>query len=78
MVLPSTLSPYTPVEKNTITGWMKNTLSKSGINVSIFTSRSTRSASTSKAKFSGLLVDILKRGNWLKNSTWQKHYHNFI
>ena len=38
-----------------------------------------RSASTPEAKVMGLSTkDILKRGNWLRESTWQKYYRKHI
>ena len=75
----STIEPHQPVVKSTVSGWIKDVLSASGIDTSIFTAHSTRSASTSKAKAMGLSVeDILKRGHWSGQSTWQKHYHKII
>ena len=45
-----------------------------GIDISKYQARSCRSASTSKAKVQSLsLSDILKRGQWSGESTWQKH-----
>jgi len=78
-LLLSTLKPHKPVAKSTIAGWMKSVLKNSGIDTTIFSAHSTRSASTSKAQLSGLSIsDILKRGNWSRKSTWQKHYKNFV
>lgn len=44
-----------------------------------FSGHSTRSASTSKAEISGLSIkDILDRGSWSNESTWQKFYHKEV
>ena len=46
-----------------ISGWLKNVLKSSGVNVSLFTAHSMRSATTSKANASGLsMIEILERG----------------
>ena len=45
----------------------------SGINTEVFTGHSTRSASTSKAKASGVSSnDIIKRVYWTQTSTFEK------
>ena len=55
---------------------MKGVLKQSGVNVEHFKAHSTRSASPSKAKMSGLPVaQIFKRGNWSTKFTWQKFYN---
>ena len=49
-------------------------LKAAGIDISKYQALSCRSASTSKAKVQGLsLSDILMRGQWSWESTWQKH-----
>ena len=54
---------------------LKNVLTSSGINVSLFTSRSTRSATTSKASASGLsMIEIIEQGTLSNMSTWQRFY----
>ena len=45
----------------------------------MFKAYSFRGASTSKAKVNGAsLEDILKRGSWSNQSTWQKFYRKEI
>ena len=74
----SYIQPHKQVVPSTISGWLKNVLKSSGINVSLFTAHSTRSATTSKASASGLsLIDILEWGTWY-NSTWQRFYKKDI
>ena len=64
---------------STISGWLRNVLKSSGINVSLFTAHSTRSATTSKASASGWsVIEILERGTWSNMSTWQRFYKKDI
>ena len=74
-LLLSHLKPHKEVQKSTIAGWVKIILKNAGIDTSLFKAHSCRAASTSKAKVMGLsLQEILKRGQWSRESTWQKHY----
>ena len=55
---------------STISGWLKNILTKAGIDISTVKTHSTRSASTSKADLSDAPIEeILKRGCWSNKST---------
>ena len=75
----NTLAPPLEVKKCTVGSLVKAILGSEGIDTNLFTAHSTRAASTCKAKVKGIsLEDILKRGNWSNESTWQKHYHKFI
>ena len=48
-----------------------------GIDIAILKAHSTRSASSSKSDISGVAIeDILKRGNWSDEPTWQKFDKN--
>ena len=67
-LLLSYIQPHKQVVPSTISGWLKNVLKSSGINVSLFTAHSTRSTTTSKASASGLsMKEILERGTWSKS-----------
>ena len=78
-LLLSYIQPHKQVVPSTISGWLKNVLKSSGINVSLFTVHSTRSATTSKARNSGLsMIEILERGTWSNKSTWQRFYKKDI
>ena len=69
--------PHFPVEKCSIARWVKDIMKMANINTDHFQAHSLRSASSSKANRQGVsLQDILKRGNWSQESTWQKFYHN--
>ena len=49
---------------------------KSGINTDIFKPHSTRSASTSKASFARIPLDIImEKAGWTKESTFAKYYN---
>ena len=60
-----------------ISRWLKGTLVLPGVRKILdFGGHSTRSASTSKAELSVLSVqEVLDRGSWSKESTWQRFYH---
>ena len=78
-LLLSYIQPHKQVVPSTISGWLKNVLKSSGINVSLFTAHSTRSATISKASASGLsMKEILERGTWSNKSTWQRFYKKDI
>ena len=55
--------PFKPASKDTIARWIRETLSKAGIDTSIFSPHSTRSAASSTAKKGSVPIDtILKTG----------------
>ena len=72
----SFVKPHKPVHKDTVARWLKNVLLWSGIDTSIFTAHSYRSASTCKANSSNIpITDILKQGQWTTEKTWMTYYH---
>ena len=74
-LLLSYIQPHKQLVPSTISGWLKNVVNFSGINVSFFTAHSTRFATTSKASASGLsMIEILERGTLSNMSTWQRFY----
>ena len=65
------------VSVDTVSRWPKKFLRLSGIETSIFTGHSTRTASASKAKKLGLsLPEISKRGQWTKKTIFETFYNN--
>ena len=69
-LLVSFIKPHNAAAKSTVADWVKQILIMSGINTDIFKRHSTRSASLSHARLSGLsLSDILKRGSWSNKTT---------
>ena len=74
-LLISFAKPHRPVSKDTISRWLKKLLTLSGIDTSIFTAYSVRSASTSAARSKGVPMDqILSAGGWSNASTFSKYY----
>ena len=57
-LLLSTLVPHQEVKKSTVAGWVKAILGSAGIDTNLFTAHSTRTASTSKGKLKGLLLEV--------------------
>jgi len=75
-LLLSFVKPHKAVSTSTISRWLVEILGLSGIDTSTFTGHSTRAASTSKAKILGVPTkEILKRGHWSKESTFQIFYY---
>ena len=65
-----------PVGKASIARYVKTFLGEAGIDITVFTCHSTRSASTSKANNLGLsFKDIAKAAGWKSESTFQKFYN---
>lgn len=74
-LLLSFLSPYKCVTTQTVSRWIIEVLSLSGIDTFFFNAHSTRSVSGSKARSSGIcIMEILKRGHWSKEPFFQKFY----
>lgn len=72
--------PYVEICSQTISRWLKTTLSKSGIDISIFKGHSTRHASTSSALSSGVNIEtIRKTAGWTKDSeVFAKFYNRLV
>ena len=67
--------PHYPVKSATLARYVKDMLGCAGIDLTVFTTHSTRSASTSKANNLGLsLKDISKAAGWRGPSTFQRFY----
>ena len=70
-------NPHKPVSVSPVPRWIKDVMCLSGIDVSLFKSHSTRSASTSTASLSGASIqETLGESRWSNESTWQKFYKN--
>lgn len=71
----SSTKPHGAASKDTVARWIKDILSYSGVDTSIFKPHSCRSASSSAAKSAGLPIHtILKAGDWSNSQTFFKHY----
>jgi hypothetical protein len=71
----TTTKPHRAASGNTISRWLKCTLQGAGIDIAKFTAGSSRAATTSAAKQSGLPIDqILKAGGWTRQDTFSRFY----
>lgn len=69
--------PYGAASTHTISRWIKNMLSDSGIDTSIFTPHSTRHASTSHANRCGVNVDVIRKtAGWSERSNTFANFYN--
>lgn len=69
--------PHSVVGTQTLSRWIKLSLQNAGIDVSIFTSHSTRHASTSKAKRLGLNIDLIRKtAGWSQSSQVFARFYN--
>ena len=74
-LLLSFVQPHKPISTSTLSRWCVTVMKESGVNVNIFGSHSTRSASTSKCKISGLSFrEIAKSAGWSNEKTFAKFY----
>ncbi len=70
--------PHKPISKDTLSRWVKLTLTKAGINTTVYKAHSTRSASTSAAAATLDISTILKAASWTNAATFNKHYRRVI
>ena len=74
-LLVSYAPPHKHVSKATIGRWIKTVLTKSGVDVSIFTPHSTRAAATTGAKMLNVpLSTIIRTAGWSNSNTFSKYY----
>ena len=71
------ISSHQKIYSSAVSNWIKTSLKLSvASELSQFVGHSTRSSSTFKAHLGGFSVnDILCRGSWSNESTWQHFYH---
>ena len=68
--------PHRAASKDTISRWVKNTLSEAGIHDHLFKPHSVRAAATTAAQRSGVPLDvILKTAGWSNASTFAAYYN---
>ena len=71
----TTQPPFREASQQTISRWIKNMMVKAGLDMTIFTPHSTRSASTAKARSANIpLSSILKTAGWSRESTFANYY----
>lgn len=71
--------PHRKVTSQTLSRWVKCTLSNSGIDTNLFTAHSTRHASSSKAFKLGVSLDVIRKtAGWSPTSSIFAKYYNKI
>lgn len=71
----SCIAPFKGVSRDTISRWIKTVLNLAGVDVSKYTSHSTRSASTTAMYSRGASMDcIMQAAGWTNTSTFSKFY----
>lgn len=69
--------PHHGASSQTLSRWVKNTLSKSGIDISRFSSHSTRHASTSAALRAGVNIEVIRAtAGWTQKSNVFAKFYN--
>lgn len=69
--------PFKAVTSQTISRWIKETLSESGIDTSMFSAHSTRHAATSTALRSGVSIDLIRKtAGWSGSSKVFAKFYN--
>lgn len=69
--------PHQRASKQSISRWIKSTLTDSGIDTNKFTSHSTRHSSTSSARAAGVSLDVIRKtAGWSENSTTFARFYN--
>lgn len=72
----ATQIPYPPVSLTSIGRWLKLTLQDAGIDIRVFKAHSTRGASSSAPRQSGVSVkDILTAAEWSRETTFNRFYY---
>ena len=72
----TTQSPYRPAAPMTIRHWILTAMSSAGVDISIYSAKTTCHASSSKAYFAGISVDlVMRRAGWKNISSFVMHYN---
>ena len=75
----TTQPPFKEASQQTIVRWIKKSLVTAGLDMSIFTPHSTRSAAANKARVSHIpLMTILKTAGRSQTSTFAKYYKKTV
>lgn len=73
-LLLTTTRPYRAASQDTIRRWVKDILQAAGIDLAIFSSHSTRSATTSRAAQTLPLQTIIRTAGWSNDCIFRKYY----
>ena len=71
-LLLSSVKPFTPVSRNTVSSWIKTELGKAGIDITVFGAHSTRGAAVSATRAS--LDVIMRAAGWSSDCVFRKFY----
>ena len=75
-LLISFIKPHKPISCDTISHWVKNFMALAGIDISIYTSHSTRGTSASHLASKNVNIrDIMAATGWSTEETFQRFYH---
>ena len=75
----SSQKPHQPVSKDTISRWCKQTMEYAGIDTTLFTSHSSRSAATSMLFQKGASISLIcKSAGWSNEKVFRRHYQKKI
>ena len=78
-LLISFVKPHKRITTSTISRWCVTVLKNAGVDITVFGSHSTRSASTAHCKKKGLsMKEINKAAGWSSSKTFAKHYNKPI
>ena len=78
-LLVSFVKPHLAISKDTLSRWIKSTMNSAGVDMKVFKSHSTRSASTSAASHLGVNIQtIMKTAGWANAETFAKFYNKSI
>ena len=71
--------PFKPLSRQSISRWIRDTLTAAGIDTTVFTPHSVRAASTSAAHTAGVPIQvILATAGWSGVQTFARFYHKPI
>ena len=71
----TTRPPVRLASRDTLRRWVKDVMKAAGVDVTIFSPHSTRSASSSKAARRLPLSTVVSTIGWARESTFTRHYH---
>lgn len=73
------VKPHKPVKACTVARWLKEMITRSGIDTELFKAHSVRGAATSKVAKAGLSAQqIMQRANWARVSPFKRYYKREI
>ena len=78
-ILISFVKPHKRITTSTVSRWCVTVLKNAGVDITLFGSHSTRSASTAHCKKKRLSMKVInKLAGWLSSKTFAKHYNKLI